>query len=125
MANRAKKKPTGTKRSARPKVCSEIIEISPQTEQEFCPAVEISKLQQEITNRVTGRALELVDDTIQHIKEGNFQAMKYLFEAVGLFPIKSADAQSCNNELGKKLADVLERSADPEPEPAVSAHAVP
>jgi hypothetical protein len=124
MANSAKKR-LRSRRSARSRRSTGIVEIPHQSEQEFRAPLEIGGIQKEITKRVVGRALELVDDTIQHIKEGNFQAMKYLFEAVGLFPIKSADAQSCNNELGKKLADVLERSADPEPEPAVSAHAVP
>ena len=78
--------------------------------------IDLDTVRQKIANAVTRRAVELVDAMMQHIEEGNFQAMKYLFEAVGLLPIKMEDAQSAQNELGKKLSDLLEESIPAERE---------
>ena len=91
-----------------------IVQIHTECQQAAGSTIDFDSVRQEITKRVVSRALELVDDMMQHVKDGNFQAMKYLFEAVGLLPIKGEDAQPAHNELGKKLSDLLEKSAQPE-----------
>ena len=118
-----------SKRSADRKRKPAIVEIHPEFPQEAGGTVDFDSVRQEMTKRIISRALELVDDMMQHIKDGNFQAMKYLFEAVGLLPIKVEDAQSARNELGKKLSSFFEESGRPEhenlaPEAGVSSLAV-
>jgi hypothetical protein len=119
------KKRRKTKSSPGPTRSWEIAEIPSKSEPESCARFDIGSVQQEMKKRVIGRALELVDDTLQHIKDGNFQGMKYLFEAVGLLPIKSADGESANSALGKNLSDLLERCAELETEHSVTRDAVP
>jgi|SRR5579862_411347 len=109
-----RKKRSKSKKSGRSKAKPAILEIYPKFQEEVGPAIDLDKLRREIKKRVTSRALELVDDTIEHIKDGNFQAMKYLFEAVGLLPINSEEVQPAQNELGKKLSDLLDRRMQPE-----------
>jgi len=118
-----KKNRSGSKRS-HPKREAAIVEIYPGFQSEASATLDFDKVREEMTRRVISRALELVDDMMQHIKDGNFQAMKYLFEAVGLLPIKMEDAQSARNELGKNLSAFFAESAqaeheNPAPEAAV------
>jgi hypothetical protein len=55
-------------------------------------AVDFEKVRDQIINLVCSRALETVDQMMEHVRAGNFQAMKYLFEMVGLFPAPAKDA---------------------------------
>jgi hypothetical protein len=69
---------------------------------------ELDAVRLQITNLVGNRALEAVDQTIEHIKRGNFQAMKYLFEMVGLFPATGpAEAAVPEGSLAKILLNYL------------------
>ena len=52
---------------------------------------DFASLRQEIKNRVGQEALDMVEATIEAVNNGQYAALKYLFEAVGLFP---ADVQS-------------------------------
>jgi hypothetical protein len=124
-----KKNRSGPRKSAHHNRKPAIVEIHPGFQAEASTTIDVDAVRQEMTKRVVGRALELLDDMLQHVKDGNFQAMKYLFEAVGLFPIKMEDAQSARNELGKKLSAFFEKSAHPAqdipaPETATSSPAV-
>lgn len=76
--------------------------------------VELDTVRRQITNLVGNRALEAVDQTIEQIKRGNFQAMKYLFEIVGLFPVTApAEAAAPDDSLARKLLSYLETPAEP------------
>jgi len=47
---------------------------------------DFAKLRQQIRNRVGHEALAMVEATIDAVNNGQYAALKYLFEAVGLFP---------------------------------------
>jgi len=47
---------------------------------------DFTALRQQIRNRVGQEALGMVEATIEAVNNGQYAALKYLFEAVGLFP---------------------------------------
>jgi hypothetical protein len=68
------------------------------------PPLELESVRQQVTNVVASHAIEVVYETIEHIKDGNYQAMKYLFEMVGLFPAGvSAETGGQEDSLAKIL----------------------
>jgi len=54
--------------------------------------VNLAALRQKITNLVAADALQMVEETIAQVHNGHYQALKYLFEMVGLYPAL-ADSQ--------------------------------
>ena len=48
--------------------------------------VDMAALRGEISNQVCAGAVQMVSATIQEADEGHYQAMKCLFEMIGLFP---------------------------------------
>ena len=69
--------------------------------------VELGAVRQQVTNLVVNHAVELVGHTLEHIKRGNHQAMKYLFEMVGLFPATTPDETPAEGSLAKTLLSYL------------------
>lgn len=74
--------------------------------QEIQKAVSFDVLRPEIEAEITSNAVEMVRAMIQHAKEGQSQAMKYLFEMIGLYPAKS-DAEGPRNESPGGLLSLL------------------
>jgi len=69
--------------------------------------LELGAVRQQVTNLVVSQAVELVGHTLEHIKRGNYQAMKYLFEMVGLFPATTPDENPAEDSLAKTLLSYL------------------
>ena len=68
------------------------------------PAEELSELRRKISELVAQNAVPMVQQAIDSVREeGQYQAIKYLFEMIGLFP---AVAQE-NSESQDTLAQVL------------------
>ena len=66
-------------------------------------SADLASVREEIAKRVAGRALSLVECAMDAAEDGQFVAMKYLFEGVGLFPA-TPQAQS---QEGDALARTL------------------
>ena len=67
----------------------------------------------EITRLVRSSAVEMVENTIDQARQGHYQAMRYLFEMAGLFPV-SQETRSEGDSLAKTLLGhlaVLEQEA--------------
>jgi hypothetical protein len=90
-------------------------ELQTALDQGHLQPVDLDAVRRQITNLVGNRALEAVNQTVEHIKLGNFQAMKYLFEMVGLFPASTAQGDVPGDSLARNLLDYLETSEPPAP----------
>lgn len=64
-------------------------------------------------------ALSMVESTMAAVKDGQYAALKYLFEAVGLFPIDTQDESRQQDVLSPTLLHALGL-----PELPVTEHAV-
>ena len=71
-------------------------------------SVDLGSIRQRLTNRVGNQAEEMVEQMIEHVKAGNYPAMKYLFEMVGLFPATPASDSSPEDTLATRLWNHLE-----------------
>jgi|SRR5271166_1916726 len=65
-------------------------------------AVDLALLREKITNLVATNAVTMVDTTIEQVKAGHYQALKYLFEMIGLFPAVT-ESESEEDSLAKTL----------------------
>lgn len=77
------------------------VEIEPQ----YLDPIDLASVRQRVTNLVANRALEVVDEALDQSGRGNYQAMKYLFEMVGLFPTVAGQENSAKNSLTTMLLD--------------------
>lgn len=77
----------------------------------FGPA-DFARLRQGIVNLVCKQALEAVDQMMEHVRAGNVQAMKYLFEVTGLFPATTAEPTEAADSMTKQLLCYLESSKE-------------
>jgi hypothetical protein len=75
------------------------VEIDP----EYLDPIDLASVRQQVTNLVANRALEVVHETLDQIGRGNYQAMKYLFEMVGLFPVAESQETSTEKSLTTML----------------------
>lgn len=75
--------------------------VSPkaQTCVEEAKPVDRSEVRQQITNAISQQAVEMVNLTIEQIKAGNHQPMKYLFEIAGLFPAAEVEGHTPQEDL--------------------------
>jgi len=64
---------------------------------------DFEKIRREITALVCNQACDAVDQMLEHIKAGNVQAMKYLFEMVGLFPAATIPSAEADDSLTRRL----------------------
>ena len=87
--------------------------------------VDLVALRQRITNLVVDEAVEMVTTTIAQVNDGHFQAMKYLFEMVGLYPA-AAPQEGTQDSLARTLLSRLglleeeEKTLTPRPAAATS-----
>ena len=75
----------------------------------------IDGLRQQISKLVADDALEMVSSTIEQVNQGQYQALKYLFEMVGLYPATSAEETPQADSLAKILLSRLGISEEPDP----------
>lgn len=74
---------------------------------DVAPDVDFTALRQQIRNRVGKEALVMVESTIEAVNNGQYAALKYLFEAVGLFPADLADEAQQQDGLAPTLLRAL------------------
>ncbi|MGA8154175.1 MAG: hypothetical protein WB952_24725 [Terriglobales bacterium] len=48
--------------------------------------LDLAALREQITNLVCVEAVGMVETTIEQVRNGHYQALKYLFEMIGLYP---------------------------------------
>ncbi|MGH9511921.1 MAG: hypothetical protein ACRD2U_07265 [Terriglobales bacterium] len=66
--------------------------------------VDIDKIRERITNIVGNQAIGMVKNTVSQVKNGQYLAMKYLFEMIGLFPA-AASEHAGEDSLAKILLE--------------------
>ena len=72
------------------------------------PGVDFPQLRREINELLARNALAMVQNTIDAVNEGGqYQAMKFLFEMVGLFPLTMDAAPAEDGGLAGILLDSL------------------
>ena len=76
--------------------------------------VNVDAIRRQIANLVGNRALEVVQQVLDQTGRGNYQAIKYLFEIAGLFPVTVTEDTSSDDSLTKTLLDYLGDAAQPE-----------
>jgi hypothetical protein len=81
------------------------------------PGANIDALRQQIGRLVADDALEMVGATIEQVKSGQYQALKYLFEMVGLYPASNQEETPQQDSLAKILLNRL--GIPPLPGPAM------
>ena len=69
--------------------------------------VDLAEVRKQVTNLVSNRALEVVHQILEQIGRGNYQAMKYLFEVVGLFPAAAPEGTPAGDSLAHTLLNYL------------------
>ena len=86
------------------------------------PASEIDflELRRQIKNRVGEEAISMVEATIEAVNNGQYAALKYLFEAVGLFPIDLQDSRQQPDGLAPALLRALKLPQPEDPAPTAS-----
>ena len=78
--------------------------------------VNVDAIRRQIANLVGNRALEVVQQVLDQTGRGNYQAMKYLFEIAGLFPLTVTEETSGEDSLTKTLLNYLGDAAQRGPE---------
>jgi hypothetical protein len=66
-------------------------------------AAHVRAVQQRIQSLVREHAEAMVLDMIEHVKDGNYLAMKFLFEMAGLFPASAPSEASEADTLRSRL----------------------
>ena len=71
-------------------------------------AADLSALRQRITDLVARNAVSMVQQAIDAVKEeGQYQAIKYLFEMIGLYPAAVEDESEAQSSLAQTLLERL------------------
>ena len=71
------------------------------------PAEELSELRRKISELVAQNAVPMVQQAIDAVREeGQYQAIKYLFEMIGLYPAVAQDLES-QDSLAQVLLEQL------------------
>jgi collagenase-like PrtC family protease len=71
-------------------------------------AADLSALRRRITELVAQNAVSMVQQAIDAVKEeGQYQAIKYLFEMIGLYPAAADDESKGQASLTQTLLDHL------------------
>jgi hypothetical protein len=72
------------------------------------PPEELSELRRKIIELVAQNAVPMVQQAIDAVREeGQYQAMKYLFEMVGLYPAVTQEDSKSQESLAQLLLDQL------------------
>jgi len=89
---------------------------------------DLSALRRRITELVARNAVAMVQQTIDAVKEeGQYQAIKYLFEMIGLYPAVASDSDEAQSSLAQTLLDQLglDRVVEEKPGGKKSQRAIP
>jgi hypothetical protein len=70
---------------------------------EALEAPDLLVLRQQITSLVCAEAVQMVETTIEQVQNGHYQALKYLFEMIGLYPAAGAQEASQGDSLAEML----------------------
>ena len=72
------------------------------------PAEELSEVRRKISELVARNAVPMVQQAIDAVREeGQYQAIKYLFEMVGLYPASAQDDSESQDSLAEVLLEQL------------------
>jgi hypothetical protein len=74
---------------------------------------DLGDLRRQITHLVSDEAVDMVKATITQVKDGQYQAMKYLFEMIGVFPSSGPEETSPEDSLARILLNHLGIAAEP------------
>jgi hypothetical protein len=78
--------------------------------------MDMEGLRGHISNLVCADAVEMVKTTVERVKKGQYQAMKYLFEMIGLFPATAVPDVPQEDSLAGILLNRLGISEGIEPD---------
>ena len=72
------------------------------------PPLELADLRRKITELVAQNAIPMVQQAIDAVREeGQYQAMKYLFEMIGLYPAAAESESGAEDSLAQILLTQL------------------
>ena len=72
------------------------------------PAEELSELRRKISDLVAQNAVPMVQQAIDAVREeGQYQAIKYLFEMIGLYPAIAQEDSEAQDSLAQVLLEQL------------------
>ena len=72
------------------------------------PAEELSELRRKIGELVAQNAVPMVQQAIDAVREeGQYQAIKYLFEMIGLYPVVAQEDSESQDSLAQVLLEQL------------------
>jgi len=72
------------------------------------PAEELSELRRKISELVARNAVPMVQQAIDAVREeGQYQAIKYLFEMIGLYPAIAEEDSDSQDSLAQVLLEQL------------------
>jgi hypothetical protein len=72
------------------------------------PAEDLSELRRKISELVARNAVPMVQQAIDAVREeGQYQAIKYLFEMIGLYPASAQDDSEAQDSLAQVLLEQL------------------
>jgi hypothetical protein len=75
---------------------------------QFGPAEELSELRRKISELVAQNAVSMVQQAIDAVREeGQYQAIKYLFEMIGLYPAVAQEDSESQDSLAQVLLEQL------------------
>jgi len=71
-------------------------------------SADLATLRRQITDLVAQNAVSMVQQAIDAVREeGQYQAIKYLFEMIGLYPAAAQDESRAQDSLAQTLLDHL------------------
>lgn len=82
--------------------------------------VDLGAVRQQIENLIAKNAIEMVETTIEQAGKGHYQAMKYLFEIVGLYPATTPEETPEEESLAALLLRHLKLPVDSSPSRGVT-----
>ena len=83
------------------------------------PAEELSELRRKISELVAQNAVPMVQQAIDAVREeGQYQAIKYLFEMIGLYPAIVQEDSESQDSLAQVLLEQLGLATIPPGKPA-------
>ena len=84
------------------------------------PAEELSELRRKISELVARNAVPMVQQAIDAVREeGQYQAIKYLFEMIGLYPAVAQEDSESQDSLAQVLLEQLGLSPTQPGKPSV------
>lgn len=72
------------------------------------PETDLPALRQKITELIAQNAVNMVQRAIESVnEEGQYQAIKYLFEMIGLYPASDGSGEEVEESLAQRLLQNL------------------